>query len=102
MFEDQKRSMLDFDTAAKMLIKLIETPDARQYPIVNICGDEALSKYELGKRIACRHGLDESKIIPIRMDGDSKIFTAKRAKETLLDNSLLKKILGLTELKINI
>lgn len=36
------------------------------------------------------------------MDGDSKIFTAKRAKETLLDNSLLKKILGLTELKINI
>ena len=102
MFEDQKRSMLDFDTAAKMLIKLIETPDARQYPIVNICGDEALSKYELGKRIARRHGLDENKIIPIRMDDDSKIFAAKRAKETLLDNSLLKKILGLTELKIKV
>ena len=102
MFEDQKRSMLDFDTAAKMLIKLMETPEARQYPIVNICGDEALSKYELGKRIARRHGLDENKIIPIRMDDDSKIFAAKRAKETLLDNRLLKKILGLTELKIKV
>ena len=49
-----------------------------------------------------KHGLDESKIRPISMDADNKIFTAKRAKETLLDNSLVKKILNLNELKIKV
>ncbi|MBS7095373.1 MAG: hypothetical protein KH081_08570, partial [Azospirillum sp.] len=67
-----------------------------------IAGDEALSKYELGLRIVRKHGLDESKIRPISMDADNKIFTAKRAKETLLDNSLVKKILNLKELKIKV
>ena len=102
MFEDQKRSMIDFDTASQILIKLSEDKNAHQYPIVNIAGDEALSKYELGLRIVRKYGLDESKIIPISMDKDNKIFTAKRAKETLLDNSLVKNILHLSELKIRI
>ena len=102
MFEDQKRTMIDFDTASEMLIKLSETPEAQEYPIVNIAGDEALSKYELGLRIVRKHGLDESKIRPISMDADNKIFTAKRAKETLLDNSLVKKILHLETLKIRL
>lgn len=102
MFSDQLRSMIDFDTASKMVIRLVETPEAHQYPIVNVCGDEALSKYELGVRICRSNGLDESKIKPILMDGDNKIFQAKRAKATLLDNTLLKKILKLNELKIRI
>ena len=102
MFVDQKRSMIDFDTAARIVVQLIENPEAHKYPIVNICGDEALSKYELGVRIARKHGLDESKIVPIRMDDDNKIFTAKRAKETLLDNGLLKQILNISELKIKV
>lgn len=102
MFEDQKRSMIDFDTASEILIRLSKTPSAQQYPIVNIAGDEALSKYELGLRIMRKHGLDESKILPISMDADNKIFTAKRAKETLLDNSLIKKILNLNELRIKV
>ena len=102
MFEDQKRSMIDFDTVAQILIRLAENKNAQQYPIVNIAGDEALSKYELGRRIARKHGLDESKIIPISMDSDNKIFTAKRAKETLLDNTLVKKILGLNQLTIKV
>ena len=102
MFEDQKRSMIDFDTASQILIKLTEDQDAHKYPIVNIAGDEALSKYELGRRIVRKYGLDESKIVPISMDSDNKIFTAKRAKETLLDNTLVKNILNLNELKIKV
>lgn len=102
MFEDQKRSMIDFDTASQILIKLAESQEAHKYPIVNIAGDEALSKYELGRRIVRKYGLDESKIIPISMDSDNKIFTAKRAKETLLDNTLVKNILNLNELKIKV
>ncbi len=102
MFYDQKRSMIDFDTAAKTVVQLINTPEARKYPIVNISGDEPLSKYELGVRIAKKYNLDENKIIPISIEGNNGIFTAKRAKETLLDNTLVKKILGLKELKIRI
>lgn len=102
MFSDQLRSMIDFDTAAQMVVRLMETPAAHQYPIVNIAGDEALSKYDLGIRICCSKGLDAAQIVPISMAKDNKIFTAKRAQTTLLDNSLIKKILGLRELKIKI
>ena len=102
MFIDQKRTMIDFDTAAQMVVKLVENPAARQYPIVNVCGDEALSKYELGVRICKQNGLDASYIKPISMDDNNSIFQAKRAKSTLLDNSLLKKILSLNEVKIKV
>ena len=102
MFSDQLRSMIDFDTAARVVVSLVEKNDAHMYPIVNVSGDEALSKYELGVRICRANRLDESKIVPISMDNDKQIFTAKRAKATLLDNSLVKQILGLTELKIRI
>lgn len=102
MFSDQLRSMIDFDTAAKVVVDLVETPQAQKFPIVNVSGDEALSKYELGIRICRTNGLDETKIKPISLENDNKIFTAKRAKSTLLDNSLVKQILNLRELKIRI
>lgn len=102
MFTDNLRSMIDFDTAARMVVRLIETPSARSAKIVNIAGDEALSKYEFACRLAAKYNLDKKHIIPISMDDDNKIFTAKRSKETLLDNSLLKQLLNLSELKIKI
>lgn len=102
MFSDQLRSMIDFDTAAKIVVQLVESPSAHKTKIVNISGDEALSKYELGIRICRSNGLDENKIVPISMDADNKIFTAKRAKATILDNTLVKQILNLKELKIKV
>lgn len=102
MFKDQFRSMIDFDTAASIILDLIENPEAQQYKIVNIAGDEKLSKYELAIRIADKYNLNKDNVIGISMDGDNKIFTAKRSKETILDNSLVKKILNLKELKIKI
>ena len=102
MFSDQLRSMIDFDTAAQIVVRLIENQNAHQYPIVNISGDEALSKYELGVRICQSHGLDDKKIRPISLDDDNTIFTAKRAKSTLLDNSLVKKILEVEKLNIKL
>ena len=75
---------------------------SQNYPIVNISGDEALSKYDIGLRICNSNNLDIDKVKAISMDDNNGIFTVKRAKSTLLDNSLLKQILGLTELKINI
>lgn len=101
-FTDSWRSMIDFDTVAQMMIKLIETPEAQKYPIVNIAGDEALSKYDFALRLADKYGLDKNLIIPVSMDNDTKIWTEKRPKKILLDNTLCKRILGLNELKIKI
>ena len=50
--------------------------------------------------IAKKYKYDEKLIVPISMDSDNKIFSEKRANCTLLDNSLLKKTLGISEIKI--
>ena len=101
-FTDSWRSMIDFDTVSQTLIRLIETPEAQQYPIVNIAGDEALSKYDFALRLAEKYGLDKNLVVPISMDNDTKIWTEKRPKKILLDNHLVKHILKLKELKIKI
>jgi len=41
-------------------------------------------------------------IVPISMDENETIWREKRPKKILLDNTLCKQILGLSELKINI
>lgn len=103
MFTDNLRSIIDFNTASKLLIDLIENPLARQYKVVNIASDNGISKYDFAILIAQKYNLDKSKIIPISMDDkNQKIFTAKRAKETLLDNSLLKQILNISTISFEI
>lgn len=102
MFCDQYRSLIDFDTAARTVVSLVETPAARQYPVVNVSGDEKLSKYDYACRLADRYGLDGTLIKPVSMNAPNGVFTEKRANETLLDNSLVKRILGLSELKIKV
>ena len=92
MFYDQRRSMLDFATASECLVALMQNSEARDERIVNISGDEALSKYEVGLRIAQKHGCDSSLILPLSMK-ESDIFTELRANETVLDNGLLKRLL---------
>lgn len=101
-FTDSWRSMIDFDTVSQTLVRLIETPIAHQYPIVNIAGDEALSKYDFALRLAEKYSLDKNLVVPISMDNDTKIWTEKRPKKILLDNKLVKQILQLNELKIKI
>ncbi len=101
-FTDSWRSMIDFETVAKTIIALINTPEAQQYPIVNVAGDESLSKYDFALRLADKYNLDKSLIVPISMDNDDKIWKEKRPKKILLDNTLCKKILGIKELKLNI
>lgn len=101
-FTDSWRSMIDFDTVAKTLIALMNTPEARLHSVVNVAGDESLSKYDFALRVADKYGLDKSLIVPVSMDGDTTIWKEKRPKKILLDNTLCKRILGLNELKIKI
>ncbi len=94
MYEDSYRSSLSFENAARLLVALIEK--GNRHPIVNVCGDKDLSKYDVGLMVAEKEGLDKKLIVPVKM-GEITIegFVTKRATSTLMDNSLLKEILGL-------
>lgn len=58
MFADSYRSTLHFRQAAELLIQLMEKHGRECPSIVNICGDEGLSKYDVGRAIAGRFGRD--------------------------------------------
>lgn len=94
MFFDSIRSTLDFETAAALTIRLLENHKSRMPPILNVSGDEELSKFDLGIRIAKRLALPEDLIIPVSVYDEQKIYRAKRAACTLMDNSVLKHILS--------
>lgn len=101
MFEDSLRSSLDFNSAAKLLIELCEkTEDVPN--IINVCGDDDLSKYDVGLMIAEKYGYDKSLVVPISIKSTNSFFKTPRADSTLMDNSLLKSILNLESIKINL
>lgn len=93
MYEDSYRSSLSFENAARLMIALIEK--GNRHSIVNVCGDKDLSKYDVGKIIAEKEGLNPDLIVPITTDKKMEGFETKRATSTLMDNSLLKEILNL-------
>ncbi|MDO4197503.1 MAG: sugar nucleotide-binding protein [Erysipelotrichaceae bacterium] len=93
MYEDSYRSSLSFENAARLLVMLMEKGNTE--PVVNVCGDMDLSKYDVGLMIADREGLDRNLIVPITMSKAVDNFETKRATSTLMDNSLLKEILGI-------
>lgn len=101
MFGDSCRSALDFRSAAAYTIDLMESP-GKVPRIVNICGDEDLSKYEIGLRIARKYGIPEERVIPISVRGEQNYFSAARAASTLMDNSRLKGILGLDRIRLRL
>lgn len=93
------RSALDYKTVADIMVELSfkdGLPD-----ILNVAGDESLSKYQLGLMLAEKLGCDASTLVPAEKWGEFG-KGALRADSTLLDNSLIKKILGREEIKINL
>lgn len=100
MFEDAYKTALDFDTLSELIVRLCEKGARECPPILNIAGDRTYSKYEIGIEIAKKHHLDTRLIKPVRMNQKNGIFTETRAGCTLLDNSLLKKVLHLNEIRM--
>lgn len=100
MFSDSYRSSLSFDSAAGILIDLIEGYNDNIPKILNICGDDDLSKYDVGLMIAEKLNVSKDLIVPITISGNDQIFSAARAQSTLMDNSLVKKILGVDSIKL--
>ncbi len=97
MFENSYRSSLHFDTAARLLIRLMESE--RQTPsVLNLCGDKDLSKYDIGLMMADMLNVPRELIRPVMIFENDGIFQTKRAVSTLMDNTLAKELLQLNRI----
>lgn len=92
VFENSYRSTLDFKTAAELTISFITEHAGKIPPILNVAGDEALSKYDVGIQVAACLGIPESLAHPIRAESGSHIYSTPRAAVTLMDNTKMKQI----------
>lgn len=100
MFEDSYRSALDFNQCAGLLITLIEKYGACAKKIVNIAGDASLSKYDVACLIADRFGLNKGLIKPVSIKSAQQIFKARRAATVILDNTIIKELIGVRAINI--
>lgn len=93
------RSALDYGTVADIIVELSykeKLPD-----VINVAGDDCLSKYQLGLMLARKLGADEKLIIPVEKWGSFR-EGAGRTASTLLDNTLVKHLTGREEIKIKL
>lgn len=102
MFMDSYRSTLDFNQCAKLLVQLVEQYGSKAPKVVNISGDDVLSKYEVACLMADKYQLNRGLIRPVSLGDNQTIFRAKRAKSAILDNSLLKRLLRLSTIKLEV
>lgn len=101
MFYDSVRSALDYGTVASLIVQLAENYSSGKVPtVLNLCGDDNLSKYDLGIMLSRSYCLSEDLIVSTSMENDNQIFQAKRASVCLMDNTLLKNALSLTKISI--
>lgn len=95
-----RRSALDYESVADIFVKLSMIKNVPQ--TLNLCGDENLSKYDVGVLIAKKHKLPMEHIIKTPEADIMKLFYETRTSSTAMDNSLLKSVLGVSEIKIRI
>lgn len=98
LLEDSFRSALDFEQAASFTIQLL---DNSRSGIFNICGDQNLSKFDVGMMIARKFQFDEGLIQKIKFK-DASFFKAARAQNCLMSNQKLKKTLTLDSIMLNL
>ena len=102
MFSDSYRSTLSFNQCAYYLISLIEKFGSCPEKIVNIAGDDVMSKFDAAIVLANKYGLDKGLIKPVSVTQNTGIFKAKRAASGTLDNSKLKTLLNIKEIHLEV
>lgn len=97
MFADSYRSTLSFRQAARFVIRAFDFigTELRFPQIMNICSDEGMSKFEMGKLVAKRLGVREGLVRPIYLAENRTVFRTPRADSTVMDNTLMKKWYGM-------
>ncbi len=102
MFSDSYRSTLSFNQCAYYLVSLIEKFGACSEKVINIAGDDVMSKYDAALALADKYNLDKNLIKPISVNSLNGIFKAKRAASSVLDNGKLKSLLNINEIHLEI
>lgn len=89
---------LDFKTAADLSVRLslLEEPLPS---VINVCGDKDLSKYDIGLMLANKLGVSRQLVKPVKMSENDTVFKTKRAVSTLMDNALVKSVLGIKQIE---
>lgn len=99
MIDGMYRSVLSFSQVADIMHRLSLLPYNTLPKVINLCGNEGLSKYQTGCAIAEKIGAPTESIKKLTEEDGEKFFKDKRASSALMDNSLLKKLTGLKEIK---
>ncbi|MBR5262898.1 MAG: NAD-dependent epimerase/dehydratase family protein [Clostridia bacterium] len=94
------RSALSYESVADIFVRLSSMKNVPQ--VLNLCGDDNLSKYDVGMLIAKAHNLPTEHIVKTPEAEIMKIFDERRTSSTAMDNSLLRAVLGVDEIKISI
>lgn len=94
MIDGMVRSVLGYRQTARLLYELSLLPREELPPVINIAGDEHLTKYEIGLRLASKIGARQSLIKKISEEEGRKFFKDARASSSAMDNTLLKKLLN--------
>ncbi len=89
LFQDVSYTPILIEYAAKTIHDLI---DLKVSGIFHVVGDEYISKYEFGLRIAEKFGLDANKIIPGFLASQSRL--TQRPFDMSLSNSKVRNLLG--------
>lgn len=97
MLDGYLRSALTFNDAAYCICRLL-LKDGAIPPIINVCGDEDLSKYEIGCRLADYLGVSKELVNYLPEEKGDVFYKEKRAKSALMDNSLIKSVLTLEKI----
>jgi dTDP-4-dehydrorhamnose reductase len=101
MFHDSYRSAIDFNQAADLTVQLAES--GKHFGIMNVAGDNHLSKYDVAVLMARRYGLAEGSLRPVSiLDTDQSIFAAKRATSTLMNNKKLRQTLEKETIRLSL
>lgn len=102
MFADSYRSTLSFRQAAELVADLTQMEQGHVPQVLNVAADDALSKYDVGLKIAEKYGIDPRLVRPITIQKTMGIFEAPRAATTLIDNTRLKEVLGLSSIHLSL
>ena len=95
MIDGMTRSVLSYTQAAVLTAGLSLLPKENLPAAVNVCGDEGLTKYEMGLRLATAANLPTNYIRRISETEGQKFFKDRRASSAVMDNGTLKRLLGL-------
>lgn len=97
MIDGMKRSVISYSQAAAFTFQLSEIETGLPQ-IINVCSDETLSKYEVGRKLAEKLNVSSDLIKKISEKDGEAFFKEKRASYVAMDNSLFKSLCNLSKI----